>query len=75
MHITIEIDDGEERSRVTLSGTPAAPAASPPASDMGAPLDAGPAPDVFAAGSQVPPGVTDLSGDSSASAGAAPDLS
>lgn len=75
MHITIEIDDGEGRSRVTLSGTPAAQAAAPPASDMGSPIDAGPAPDIFGAASEAPAGVTDLSGGSTVSAGAAPDLS
>lgn len=82
MHITIEIDDGEGRPRVTLSETPAAaaaaamaPAALPAATDLGPPIDAGPAPDIFAPGAEAPPGVTDLAGDAIVSAGGAPDLS
>jgi len=85
MHITIEIDDGQERSRLTLSGatsgTPSSPATAAPGDTVASEAhDAGPAPDIFAADSGAPPGATDLSagsiteGDSVVSAGTAPDL-
>jgi len=63
MHITIEIDDGNEQSRVTVTGAPTGAAASSDGSEAAtaAPLDAGPAPDIFAAQADTPPGVTDLS--------------
>ena len=62
MHITIEIDDRNEQSRVTVTGAPNAAAVSPegPEAAMAAPLDAGPAPDVFGGHAETPPGVTDL---------------
>ena len=51
MHITIEIDDGNEQSRVTVTGAPTGAAAASDGSEgaTAAPLDAGPAPDIFAA--------------------------
>ena len=66
MHITIEIDDGQERSRLTLSdatsGTPSSQASAPTGDTVTAEAhDAGPAPDIFAAQADTPPGVTDLS--------------
>ena len=84
MHITIEIDDGDEQSRVTFSGAAtgaAAPSSAADAAASAAPLDAGPAPDLFATQSEAPPGATDLSvgevtmGGSVVSGGTAPDLS
>jgi hypothetical protein len=59
MHITIEIDDGQERTRVTLPSRSAGAveAASPQATpDVGQAIDAGPAPDVFGVASGSPEG-------------------
>jgi len=52
MHITIEIDDGQERSRLTLSDATSGTASSPATAAAGdsvasEPHDAGPAPDIF----------------------------
>ena len=75
MHITIDIDDGNEQSRVTVTGAPTGAAVSPdgPEADMAAPLDAGPAPDVFEAQAETPPGVTDLAAGSVVSDGSVVD--
>ena len=74
MHITIEIDDGNEQSRVTVTGAPTGAAASSDGSEAAtaAPLDAGPAPDVFGGHAETPPGVTDLAAGQVVSDGAAP---
>lgn len=83
MRITIKIDDdGGEQPRVAVSGATTAASGAATGSDaaagadLGAPIDAGPAPDLFGTtGEAPPPGVTDLAADGSMSAGTAPDLS
>ena len=63
MRITIEIDDGDRQSRLEVTGAAAEAVASGEASEaaLAAPLDAGPAPDIFTGRAEPPPGVTDLS--------------
>ena len=78
MHITIEIDDGQEQSRLTLSDATSGTASSPATAAAGdsvasEPHDAGPAPDVFEAQAETPPGVTDLAAGSVVSDGSVVD--
>jgi hypothetical protein len=62
MRITIEIDDGDQQPRVEVTGTAAAGVAGVASeAAIAAPLDAGPAPDIFTGRAEPPPGVTDLS--------------
>lgn len=76
MRITITIDDdGGERPQLAVSGMTSGSDAPAPA-DSGAPIDAGPAPDLFGSTGETPtPGVTDLTAGEPMSAGTAPDLS
>lgn len=76
MRITITIDDDSgELPHVAVSGETSGSDA-PVTADTGAPIDAGPAPDLFGAtGETPPPGVTDLTAGEPMSAGTAPDLS
>ena len=62
MRITIEIDDGDQQPRVEVTGTADAGVAGVSSeAAIAAPLDAGPAPDIFTGRAEPPPGVTDLS--------------